>query len=425
MRDHGHVNAVLSRLMATSVQVLTSSADSLEALRETVRWGDEIHCAYAWASQRGPWKEHWNAVRKANLVRVVIGLHFDRTDPSCLRDLHDARVPLRVWRSFDAVFHPKVLVAVRGKRARALIGSSNLTPGGFAANQEANVLLSGVAHDDGPRELLSAIGRWWTRGARVTPKWLDDYESRFVVRERLERQWRAANGVRDPNDELPPDLDRPWAQYFALFKARNREHNVLPVPRAREVCGLEEIERFHAPLSGAPAAGIDPAAWRIVGGYGGSASGWFGPVRHWGVQAWLKRESRQIYRRLAAIPASGAGQRVVGPAKSFLRWALRQRFVSIGSASRLLMARRPDLFLCVNAANLARLSEQFQLRIGLKDGDAYFQLHDRIWRLAWHASPAPNDPLERRVWAHRTALLDALLYRESPAIPKQRRARRR
>lgn len=407
--------------MAVRIRVLTNPADALAALREAVRWGEEIHCAYAWASARGPWAEHWEAVRSGHLVRVVFGLHFDRTDPACLRELFDAQVPLRVWKRFDAVFHPKVLIAVRGNRIRALVGSSNLTPGGFGPNQEANVLISGLATDDAPRSLLAAVGEWWTQGATVTPTWLDAYQLRFLARERLEREWRKNNGVPEENDDLPPDLDLAWAEHFALFKARNRDIKVLPGASSAGPCGLEEIERFHAPLAGAPRRnGIDPKEWLVVGGYGAAESGWFGPIRHWAVQGWLKRNSPEIYGRLTAIPHAGNGEHVVRPAKSFLQWALQQQYVSIGSASRLLMARRPDLFLCVNEANRARLSEQFDIRIGAKDYDTYLRLHEMIWRLAWHVSPAPEEPVQRRVWAHRAALLDSLLYWDTPAIPKRR-----
>lgn len=52
-----------------------------------------------------------------------------------LRELH-ARQVLRVVEDTEGVFHPKILIATKGREARVLVGSSNFTSGGFGANTE-------------------------------------------------------------------------------------------------------------------------------------------------------------------------------------------------------------------------------------------------------------------------------------------------
>lgn len=395
--------------------VLVDAGAARRALLDLYAWADELRLAYAWASGRGAPAAHWEDLPAAKIQRAVIGLHFDRTDPDVLRELQAQRVSLRVWRQFDAVFHPKVVVGVRGTRARALIGSSNLTSGGFGANVEANVLLSGRATDPAIARVRAAIDRWWRGGLPVTEAWLEEYEGRFQARARLERHWRAESGA--PDDELPVDLDLSWSTFFGRLRTVSATFDVLGGGADGETYGLAEAERCHRPFAaGARFREIDVEERRIIGGYGRDGTGWFGPIRHRGVMRWVRDEGAAIGQRLDRVPLRGTAEQALGPARRFLRWALEQRYVGIGSASRLLMAKRPDLFVCLNAANAERLKEQFGVRI--HDADGYLALHRRIWQLSWYRAARPRDPLQRRVWHVRAALLDALLYDDAPPIAR-------
>jgi len=91
---------------------------------------------------------------------------------------------LRVVADTGGVFHPKLIVGVKGREARALIGSSNLTLGGFAGNTEVNVLLSG--HVDGPelQRLAGFLDDQWSHPRAFAPDdvWFDQYERLYENR---------------------------------------------------------------------------------------------------------------------------------------------------------------------------------------------------------------------------------------------------
>ena len=44
--------------------------------------------------------------------------------------------------------------------------------------------------------------------------------------------------------------------------------------------------------------------------------------------------------------------------------------------------------------------------------DNYSELLQKIYESSWFKHECPEDPLERRIWNYRTALLDAFLYEE-------------
>jgi hypothetical protein len=84
---------------------------------------------------------------------------------------------------------------------------------------------------------------------------------------------------------------------------------------------------------------------------------------------------------------------------------------ALATASRLLAMKRPDYFVCIDSKNKKELCRAFDLSQKI-DYDAYWEsLCQRIHlRSAWWSTPEPKDPVGRRIWQGRTALLDALFY---------------
>jgi hypothetical protein len=82
--------------------------------------------------------------------------------------------------------------------------------------------------------------------------------------------------------------------------------------------------------------------------------------------------------------------------------------VALGTATRLLCMKRPDLFLPANNASLVNLAAVF----GSKPTtiDKYLDVIETIWSLPWQSAPEPKSSVERRIWAARVALLDAVFY---------------
>ena len=85
--------------------------------------------------------------------------------------------------------------------------------------------------------------------------------------------------------------------------------------------------------------------------------------------------------------------------------------VSVGVASRLLAAKRPDLFVSVNNGSKPQLARL----IGGKRVDTvkqYVGLLQKIWATDWYRSGKPRDGIETSVWERRAALLDSALYEQ-------------
>jgi hypothetical protein len=81
-------------------------------------------------------------------------------------------------------------------------------------------------------------------------------------------------------------------------------------------------------------------------------------------------------------------------------------------ATRLLTLARPDEFVVVNNKSVGWLREAtgLSLSAGSDPGRSYRRLLEWVGGQAWHNAAEPSEPLERRLWRNRAALLDAFAY---------------
>jgi len=82
----------------------------------------------------------------------------------------------------------------------------------------------------------------------------------------------------------------------------------------------------------------------------------------------------------------------------------------VGTASRLLAMKRPDLFICIDSKNRSELAKAFGVSAtSLQSFDGYWDLMLRIRKCPWWRSPQPTHSFERRMWKARIAELQARL----------------
>jgi HKD family nuclease len=383
-----------------------AASERIRELSELLEWASEVQVAYAWVSAAGA-SEHWTLLHehREKLTTVVVGTDFDRTDPLALRDLLEWGLDARVHRAPNGVFHPKLIVGLRGRQARAIVGSSNFTVGGFAANAESNLAVTGPRSAATIQGMLESLRGWHRAGGRITPAWLDEYAERYKLRR---REWLRRSLPDDGSFPVAEDLDRPWPEYFRLV--------------TREADSLMEAEYFTKELSsGRSFLDLSDEEVHIVGGYGGKGSGWYGPVRHRGVMRHFRDSRRRIAQALDPVPLSGQGAPLVRAARRCLEQLTRLSYVGLPSATRLLAAKRPDAFFCLNHANESRVKELFGRGLAdNRDTDGYIALHEAIWQMRWFQSPRPREPEQRRAWDLRVLLIDRLLYWDTPEVPKRR-----
>lgn len=390
------------------LKVLEAAADSLDALEKLYRWADTVQIAYAWASTSEGRAEHWRRLDVSKITRAVIGTQFAQTEPWVLRELDKVPNRLRVAISSEGTFHPKVTIGRCGKEVRVVLGSSNLTAAGLSTNTELNVLLEAPSSDQEIERLVGFVRAAWAAGEPLDSKWLAEYEVAW------KRRPRAAGLVPQSGLELHSveSLDVGWEQYVDLIlKQENRK-----VSSTFRISVLGDGISYLSEFNSVRAAFASNARFqdmslderrRTIGM--GDASGLLGTMQAAGdgKKVVLSHPDR-IGRYLDELPIKGEVSETQVAALMDGMTAIKG--VSIGVASRLLVAKRPDIFISVNNGSRPALGRIMGRNITTVRH--YIEVLRVLWSMPWFKSLRPLGAKEQIVWDHRVAILDAALYEQ-------------
>jgi len=402
-----------NRESSMQVTLLDSAQLARKALHELSEWAEGIEVAVAWASSGAGTAPHWTGLDRGKIRRALVGIHFYQTEPAVLDELRAFGV-LKVIAEPTGVFHPKLVLGRSGDQLRALVGSSNLTAGGFGVNTELGVLIGApVDHPESVR-LLGFMDELWSRKTAIAPDdaWMGWYTRRYRERPKP----RAVSGPVPFVAGPPVDVRcMDWSGYFSSLIARVGHLSVhgdeLRVFERQwsyraEIRNCRRAFRDHVSFKDMPAA--DRA---LVGGFGGGSSGYFG---HMGsaiqFRDLVKNRPEDVAAVLDELPRTGrVAPDVVEDVAARL---LQVTGIGMPSGTRLLTVKRPDLYFPVNKANSAHVhSELGQLRFGSPHAVAdYLAILKTIRESAWWQAPRPDDISQRRAWRARVGLLDVLLY---------------
>lgn len=121
----------------------------------------------------------------------------------------------------------------------------------------------------------------------------------------------------------------------------------------------------------------------------------------------VKQTPARIDALLDQIPLHGTVEET--RARAYLDGVTAMQGISlVGTATRLLVAKRPDTFLGLTSANRDGIKRVFGR--SPKQVDTYLDLLRRIWGFPWYQAPCPQDAEEQDVWKGRVALLDAFVF---------------
>jgi HKD family nuclease len=221
--------------------VTTSDRSLLHAVRGVLADADEAYLCVAFVQEKGIHlveKELDDLRRRGAPTRLLVTTTFATTSEPALGMARRLGLEVRVLNpGSGSTFHPKLYLGRAASRARAVIGSANLT-GGLATNLEAAVSLDG-RRDDVP------IARAWTwveslwQDRRVEP-WLPgqaaDAGPETIAPEllaALTREWRRdpvfmTLGPR-PARNLVVDVT-PSAVYVETDRSRERRGGAEEIP---------------------------------------------------------------------------------------------------------------------------------------------------------------------------------------------------
>jgi hypothetical protein len=360
----------------------------------------------------------WGA--RSHLQALVVGLDFHQTDPVILRRFEAFVRVLRV----DGVFHPKTYLFRKGSSFTCILGSSNLTGGGFGANTEANLIVRGRISDPLFHETKTHIEDLRRRARRLTEPEVADYTRQHRrlrwLRQRLAHfkpSKRAAHRAhlqaqREAHGQKPPeDLQMSWPMFQKRVLAqeldKRRYLRVRVTPGESSFLAVSgQIRRLFRQKRSLVQMTRDER--RQVGGLHEDYL-YFGSMRGAGAfQNILLENPARLDRALKAIPLRGEITR-----RNFLAFFRRlpPSGIGIATATRLLAMKRPDRLLCVDVRNTPELARAFGVtRASLQTFEGYWKLLNRVWICPWFRARRPRTGLGADLWDSRVAILDAFYY---------------
>lgn len=129
-------------------------------LKQELQSAKSIKLATAFAHWSG-WRHLLPHVKKtAGTLKLLTGLSFCQTEPKVLYDWcersQEGRVEARLFARKQTTFHPKVLLVKNSRRAFVVVGSGNLSNGGFLQNIEC-----GLYSDD--ETVFATLDAWFEK----------------------------------------------------------------------------------------------------------------------------------------------------------------------------------------------------------------------------------------------------------------------
>lgn len=395
-------------------------AKALDTLISLTRACDSMEWAVAWATPNQLVEEVF--LHRHKLQRLVIGTHLYQTHPEVLQRF-SSESNVRVMPPIGDLFHPKVYLFRKGDSVQAVIGSHNLTHSAMNRNVEASVLIEGSRHDDALNELSQFVHSAWSDARPVTSDFIQRYSEQYKAKAQARESLTTfVDSYSMPNKtgtgRAPYEMG--WDAFVQQVTAPRTPsiHNFLAVlDGARQVFGrrgtysaMTEIERkLIAGTAGRNKSLVGGVDYQLFGSMGGSGS--FAEV--------VQLVPGTLSEALDEIPVSDSvTQSNYNRFRDIFLAAFAQarakRIGGLPTASRLLAMKRPDVFVCINAANREDLCAHFGVPPTTMNLDNYWErIIAPMMETEWWRSPIPTLPFEENIWKGRAALLDVIYYDRS------------
>jgi HKD family nuclease len=398
------------------MKIISTNADLSKQLMRLIKKYPKVAFATAWASADTN-VFRTLVERQEQIVGAAIGTHFYQTHPDVL-DAFVGSAKVKFMLQPDGVFHPKVYLFWSSETWEVIIGSPNLTVGGLTKNAELSVL---ITSDDGQpnlrHEIATVIKGYVADGATITQQQADRYRGLWKLKARQLEKVVDLFGSRPTSKPavLSNVMSMDWASYLAMVKEMDKTHGfnarLAMLKTVREQ--FDEHEHFNdIPFDAR--RGIAGLASKTI-----ENSEWFGSMSGAGVFYGLINDEHEAFSlALDQIPSTGEVRKQHYDAylKEYLKAYIKGRD-GLGTATRLLAMKRPDVFLCVDAKNIKKLAEDVGIvRADQFDYERYWgEVVLRLREAPWWQSPEPSNPTEQAVWRARAAMLDAIFYEERKA----------
>lgn len=374
-----------------------------EKLVDLINESREIYFMAAWATDSS---RAFEALKKNRykIKKAVIGTHFYQTSPKFIKEFLNNN-QIRYIKLPSGVFHPKVYLFICGDDdVQVIIGSSNFTHGGLSSNYELSILTNrkkdGVVVD----RLFKEIGKKFSEAERYSADQLEEYELKWKHNKPIRARLAVSQNVStidDTHHYIDVDIQNlTWGEYVTLVESdeiHSLKGRVRVLKESRKLFkkGFDNISDFDRRC-------IEGLEKCFVGGDKDSDWMWFGKMTR---ASRFYKNWRGIKSALDFIPMDGDVSE-----KQFNNYlnAFRRASSSkdpIGSATRLLCMKRPDVFVCIDNPNNANISSAYKMgaKINCKK---YWELIHKIKSSKWWIEA----PVDDELYPYRVALLDAVFY---------------
>lgn len=384
--------------------LLTNSEELQDVFTTCLEAYDKFYCCVAWAGAPYSFPIGELLVKESDRIeKAIFGLHFYQTHPDFIETFIDHK-GIRFIKETDGIFHDKFYLFVNSSKDwMAILGSSNLTNGGFVKNIECNVLFSNEDDKSGKmyKSLIDHIEVIWREASSFSSVDLNNYRNSFNLQK--PRRDVLHKVIRSPKHIFNGAslLLMTWDEYCAKLQHHEglaKRLNVLKEAHAL----FKSTNHFYE---------LDEFDKKKISGYRlKEAEDWwfFGTVSKGEILS--EMIDKRIGRAIDCIPLDGEVSKSQYDKYVQLFCDGGKWNNPIGSATRLLAMKRPDIFLCVNGENKAGLANGLGISQNQITLENYWdEIVIPIQKAAWY-NGIPQNIKQREIFRNRVALLDSIYY---------------
>lgn len=397
-------------------KILTTSAELNSEFERCCNTYSGLSIAVAWCGNPDKTLPFELLKSFSGSLQITVGVSFEHTHPDAIQYFMDVGSNVRIFREGIRLFHPKVYFFRSDERFAVILGSSNLTYGGFYENFESNCLIEGIMKTKRDTDVLllqTKLADWRKPKYSFVPDgwWLRGYRTRYNNRLDKQRKQKleAPQTIEDAGTTADWLRHADWPVYLSKVKMGLSKNN----RSGKEYLDVLDAAKSELKVPWRPIYFNDIEKRRIIGGI--NPYGWLGHVSASGKFRSLLANGKLSQKR-TIVEMVNAIARYEAP----IRWtALESRLdelVSLGPTmsvwGRLLCLVRPDLY-CTVASPSVRRNLSNTLDVPQNSFDTpkgYIQLIRLLHSSPWFHSSKPANKAQEAIWERKVAFMDAIFY---------------
>jgi len=381
---------------------------------------DKYYWLTAWASASSLAFKKLDTYRE-KIEKIVVGIHFYQTHPDFIETFLDTE-EIKYIKQPEGTYHPKLFLFYNSDTDwEVLIGSANFTHAAFNINTEISTLISSKDKDSAKvlSDIFETVDLMWSESKYFDKPELNDYRKIWKnYRPKLNSLSGNYGGHKTKRQRrskpiyLVPVANMDWKEFMSKVKdekyhSLDSRLKVLKIAKSlfekadsfKEL--LDDERKFIAGIPNNLKVDSD-VDW-----------GYFGSMKGAGIyKNRIIENDINISNALDEIPLSGQITKI--HYQRFLE-AYKKCFEGnyLGTATRLLAMKRPDIFVCLDSKNKSALCKDFEIIQAGLDYERYWDdIIERIYDSQWWINPEPKGSKEKSVSDSRAAFLDSIYYEE-------------